>query len=391
MWQFLPYCVWLSKLGEHFNQSPIFVFDSTPKLTIAGAKETNQRYLLTGKAEETEHRPNSGRRSVWTLEHNESAEDSLLQLSVDEHLESSDLQDFYWIVKVDSPNVDEDGMPAHVDGEGMFVWIEEDEETIIADGAHLAFIAYAKEIGADLDIKKSDQSRQHIRHGRQLTGCESARMAFDTVQHFGKEMYDGKGDLPTPQEPLFCSSTTILVKLSTPAQDRATVNVAVSSRFKIHACYSEAPPIAFEAGTKKRLLFFIFYVTLYVGKMMIVFSPDMPTMCNGVALWTLSAGLLTLTEYISEIWEFIVSNAKDLRVLKDPGAWQQLRYASVNSIHLILAVVSAVWSAVAIALVMTVYHLVNYDEVGDWWGVQDTCTILRRFDTCTTESVGQPR
>jgi CRP-like cAMP-binding protein/Ca2+-binding EF-hand superfamily protein len=38
-WQFIPYCVFLSKGGEAFNQAPIFVYDNTAERTIQDALE----------------------------------------------------------------------------------------------------------------------------------------------------------------------------------------------------------------------------------------------------------------------------------------------------------------------------------------------------------------
>merc|ERR1711998_596682 len=44
VWQFIPYCVFISKAGEAFNVHPIFVYDKTIESAITIAKEQEARY-----------------------------------------------------------------------------------------------------------------------------------------------------------------------------------------------------------------------------------------------------------------------------------------------------------------------------------------------------------
>ena len=327
IWQFMPYCVFLAKLGEHFNQSPVLVFDGTPQLIIESAKDRHEKYLSFKSEEsggdEEDQSGDHGSRSVWSLEHDGSelveagrlskfAQDLHSEMRLEENAE----KETYWVMSVKSPHVGPHGETLTVDGEGMLVWATEESKSDIAKGSSVQFLAYDGDIGLD----GSDRV-----HGRQLTTLEAQRVVFNTSHEFGEHAYSGvPGDnLPTEAQPLFCGSLAILVRLTT------APNAASPPKFKLHACYSEVPPVSFTAGKTKRSLNFGLYVLTFVSKMLLVFSSSGIFQQWGVGIWTLCAVCLTFVEFLASAWDILLENADALKILSDPDAWDQMKELEV--------------------------------------------------------------
>ena len=402
-WQFLPYCVFLSKMGEHLNQSPVLVFDGTPSLIIASSKERHMKYLdckseeggPTEDIDEEEQLRDRGRKSLWTLEYDggvfqkaERLSTVALNFETEHRLDKEARSDTYWIVKVPSPHVAENGKSAHVDGEGILLWFEDDETTSIPEGSTISFLEHNTEIGAG-DVDRT------VVHGRTLSSVEAQRVVFDTTAVYGKRAYQGKpgGNLPTVKAPLFCGKLTILVRLSS----SSTASTEAPPKFKLYACYSEVPPIAFTKSKMSRTLGFCFNAKTFISKMMLVFSFSDATQRAGVAMWTLAATFLTLMEISSTAMNVILENADALPLLQDPDAWAQLKdlglvayyqvaFSAVAGFAFFVALISAIARMVTITSEPTNHAPTSeptrtFEPTTTW---TSTNTIRNSEDYCTT-------
>jgi hypothetical protein len=54
IWQIIPYCVFVSKLGESLNESPLFVFDKIGEYTVEIAKRREEEAVMKRNRKKSE-------------------------------------------------------------------------------------------------------------------------------------------------------------------------------------------------------------------------------------------------------------------------------------------------------------------------------------------------